>query len=120
MVWTMGTRIGFGWLACLMVLSSHRDIVGFYYILWPIRTKGSIVLAAQYTGCCRDGSLSLLLIPALLLRDPQNCTFIRKFLHLGQGCVLPCHPSGDSYLTVVTSALYSWFCLPTLKLLPQC
>lgn len=74
-------RIGFGWLASLMVLSSHRDIVGFYYILWPIRTKGSIVLgsqAAQYTGCCRDGSPSLLLIPALLLRDPQNSPLLSE------------------------------------------
>lgn len=46
-----------------MVPNSHRDIAAFYYTLWPIRTKCSIVLGshtAQYTGCCGDGSPSLL------------------------------------------------------------
>lgn len=69
-------RVGFGCLACLMVPNSQRDIAAFYYILWPIRTKHSIVLGshtAQYTGCCGDGSPSLLRPTLPPERDPQNC-----------------------------------------------
>lgn len=67
-------------------------------------------------------------------------TYTRRFLHPWQGCAPPDHLSGDSdfslaggwlakplrccvhlgYFTVVTSALYVWFCLPTvLKSEPQ-
>lgn len=54
-------RVTFGWLVCLILPSSHRDVVTFYYTLWPTRTKGPIRLGsdtAHHTGCCRDGSPS--------------------------------------------------------------
>lgn len=86
-------RVEFGWLACLMVLNSHRDIVGFYYMLWPFRTEGSIVLgshAAQYTGCCRDGSPSLLLTLLCFLGEIlKTLHFYQKVSPSVQGSSLP-------------------------------
>lgn len=96
-------RVAFGWLVCLILPSSHRDVVTFYYTLWPTRTKGPIRLGsdtAHHTGCCRDGSPSPPLLPAL---PPENlkivslpATYTRKFLRLWQGCAPPDHLSGDS------------------------
>lgn len=90
-------RVAFGWPACLVVPTGN-----FYYMLWPIRTKGPIKLGsdtAHHTGCCRDGS-PFPLLPALppeilkIVSLPATCT--RKFLHPWQGCAPPNHLSGDS------------------------
>lgn len=63
-------RVAFGWLACLVVPTGN-----FYYMLWPIRTKGPIRLGsdtAHHTGCCRDGS-PFPPSPCFASWDPQNC-----------------------------------------------